>query len=752
MSDEWKDVGLEAFEQPLASCFARYVERHGGEAGSLAGLRKSERGEMVLLEVKTFRPKKPYYAIKSKEPVGVAFFGEDSYPRVFSLREDFPDTPHQNWVPEGEPFSLCIDDRSWTEARVTFTSAELLQRIQEWFKKAGLGTLHGLDQPLDPVYLSTQTTIILPARALEERCDLVGWRIEAGDNNIIRTFPKERFPREKIKAMKGATFITLEIESAQRMTRMRFAPRSLAGLHDELGERGLDLYAEIKRKIDAWVTEEDAWKEFRFQSTCLGIIVRIPVIHPVTGDTGTKSTIGFLSGKSLGEVGFALGCLGKLTEGEKKELKSPISYTPMVAKELKLKSDLPLDVVNICVEFDMDLAARMAGRDRPDERKALMIGAGAVGSLVADSMAREGRFKWTIVDDDVLLPHNLERHTLYGPHLGGSKADSLAFKLRWTVEGIETEGIHANFITPGEEAERIEGILKEASIILDASASEFVGRRLCDHACAARSAKFFYNPAGTASVLMVEDEKRTVDLRALEAVFYARVLEDPKLSGLLEAKGEQMQYSGNCSALTNKMPASKAQTLSGLIATGLGQALDEPGACVRIWRLGPDGSVEATRFDPAPIPLFEVPGWTIRILPAVARDITLMRDARLPNETGGVLLGVVDIPKKRIEVIKALPAPPDSKESPAEFIRGVEGLKETVMAMLAKTLDHIRYIGEWHTHPYGCGSGQSGLDLAQICELARTLSAEECPGIQAIASDQGLTVHLLDWVERLACS
>ena len=42
----------------------------------------------------------------------------------------------------------------------------------------------------------------------------------------------------------------------------------------------------------------------------------------------------------------------------------------------------------------------------------MAIGAGALGSLVLTNLARSGYGRLTVVDDDVLHPHNLARHTL----------------------------------------------------------------------------------------------------------------------------------------------------------------------------------------------------------------------------------------------------------------------------------------------------------------------------------------------------
>ena len=84
------------------------------------------------------------------ERVGILFVRQDAQPLVTILRDDFPDTEHQQLVPEGCPATICIDDRPWGEARLTWTPAELVERILSWFRRAGRGELHDSRQPLDP--------------------------------------------------------------------------------------------------------------------------------------------------------------------------------------------------------------------------------------------------------------------------------------------------------------------------------------------------------------------------------------------------------------------------------------------------------------------------------------------------------------------------------------------------------------------------------------------------------------------------
>ena len=106
------------------------------------------------------------YPIRATEPVAVVFEAHGGQPRVLALRDDFPDTPHQNWTPQGAPCSLCIDDRPWPEARLTYRPADFVRRIQLWLAKAARGELHDTAQPPDPLFFVSQLAIVLPRSAL----------------------------------------------------------------------------------------------------------------------------------------------------------------------------------------------------------------------------------------------------------------------------------------------------------------------------------------------------------------------------------------------------------------------------------------------------------------------------------------------------------------------------------------------------------------------------------------------------------
>lgn len=55
-----------------------------------------------------------------------------------------------------------------------------------------------------------------------------------------------------------------------------------------------------------------------------------------------------------------------------------------------------------------------------------VVGAGALGSILAISLARLGVGELTIIDPDVLEPHNLENQAYTRSHLGSTKVSALA--------------------------------------------------------------------------------------------------------------------------------------------------------------------------------------------------------------------------------------------------------------------------------------------------------------------------------------
>lgn len=375
-----------------------------------------------------------------------------------------------------------------------------------------------------------------------------------------------------------------------------------------------------------------------------------------------------------------------------------------------------------------------------------MIGSGAIGSHVAEYLAREGRYQWTIIDDDTLLPHNLARHTMTSAHVGVPKAASLSSRLRQIIGGSDAaEAIVANILRPGDHGNAVEAALASAAIVIDASASVAAGRHVADITpAAARAASVFFNPSGTAAVLLAEPAGRATTLRDLEAQYYRAVLHRPELEHHLSNGAALIPYSGACRALTSRIPETSVAALSALVAAGLSAALEKDEGAIAIWTLAGDGAVVRTSVTPDDVTRHESLGWRIVLDSGVQGVIERMRRERLPRETGGVLLGVIDNLARSVHVVDALPAPVDSAEGTAEFERGIERLTETAQAAIDRSLGQIRYVGEWHSHPARASTRPSITDVCQLVWLSGLLRNDGVPAVMLIAGDEGLRVVLCE--------
>lgn len=76
----------------------------------------------------------------------------------------------------------------------------------------------------------------------------------------------------------------------------------------------------------------------------------------------------------------------------------------------------------------------------------------------------------------------------------------------------------------------------------------FEARRVCG----------FFNPSGTAVVLMTDGARRDITLRDLEAQYHRLILTEPSPADHLDVPQGGVRYSGSCRSLTNRIPATRA--------------------------------------------------------------------------------------------------------------------------------------------------------------------------------------------------
>ena len=726
-----KIESLDELTAPPARALASALASGRIPGAAFIEFNRSEKCDAIRFDVDVERPQDLANPIKATEPVAVLFPLGGGQPSVLALRDDFPDTMHQNWSPQGAPCALCIDDRLWAEARLTMTPAELVRRIQQWLAKAARDDLHDPAQPPDPLFFHSALTLVIPPSAVTgdgQIPELAGYSRQ-DNQNIVFALSAPASGNENDQPCRIAVLSFRALP--QRMTRLRHAPTTLAGLAEELERCGIDLLGEIKTHIIAWAGIHD--DNLRRLSSLLAIVVAFPVQN---GQSASSNDLrAFLTFEPAGEVGIALGVLYKNASG----VGARDSYVKVLGEPGTPRPDqIRIEPADVQFSFNRDLASGMAGRSEVDRSRVVLVGAGALGSQIALDLAREGAMSWTVVDQDFLMPHNLARHALLTSDVGAPKAFALASRLGALLDE-SFPAIRCDVMNPDQEAApELASRFSEADLIIDASASVAVSRYLADTSgTGARRVCAFFNPSGDAVVLLAENPDRSITLRDLEAQYHRALLSDPGLAGHLKTDHRGFRYSGSCRALSNRIPGTRASILSALAARGISDLTGRDEAVIQIWTLDPEGNVRLSKMAGAAVTRLVFGSWTVAYDAGLSQILYSLREGRLPNETGGVLLGIVDVSRRSIHIVHALPQPEDSRASMAGFERGVAGLRDSVAAAVEESMHQLRYVGEWHSHPRGASASPSTTDIAQMVWLGAELEAEGVPALMAIAADNG---------------
>ena len=457
---DFEIIAIDDLESSAASTLVAFADRHAAHLVSFNEARRGETGELVIIDFRTGRPQHSACPIKRTEHLAVRFGSGDAMPLVYVLRNDFPDTPHQQLTFEGAPRAICIDDRIWAEARLTWTPAEFVHRILNWFERAARGELHDARQPLDPVMIRSPLGFIISRDDLAQSAglDLVGIN-DPVHRQMLRVKRLEAV-RERHEDIEPLCLVAYRV-APEYMRRLTFAPANLGSLGDMLSERGFDLFEDLRNRFSAWLgqTPPPAWRiNGRF-----AVIVEMPIIAPDGALQNGTDLRAFITNRTVGDIAVALGIAIEADT----EARSAVGYVKLLGQpnpDLDAVRAIIAQSAEVHYAYDRVLASRLSGQTALDERKAVIVGAGAIGSHIADCLSREGRFRWTVIDDDRLLPHNLARHIGRRGNVSAEKAALVASAVTCQFETAEpiAQHIAANVMTDGEEREQIDAALNDA--------------------------------------------------------------------------------------------------------------------------------------------------------------------------------------------------------------------------------------------------------------------------------------------------
>jgi len=701
------------------------------ECRQLADGSEDSTEDIIVIDVDVERPQVVENDIRRVERLAILFRSDDSwYPDVLSMRPDFPDVPHLNLRDEELPKSLCLYDQSWDEVKTRWTAPAFIERIRGWLADTAVGSLHREDQPLEQVLSGSGYRLVIPWVTIKvgdeaaERLDVVLYPASDHKGTLV-AYPIDPDTRR----MKQEFIATLFIANTRQHGIIRKAPRTLGDLCGFLEADGYDLLAEMRSRVKKW-------KDEGFLDASLILVVVFPLKRDGDGDIEVTDTWAFITMDSVFEVGRRIGVW------EKFDGKVGCLLTPT---ESMRGMDVALDIVRPHFSFTRKAAAQASGADAILDRM-VAVGAGAIGSQVVVNLVRCGFGSWTIVDEDELLPHNLARHALPPTFVGWPKANAVAALVNsYYEDGGECAAINANVLRPRERTEVLDAAFSQAQMILDFSASVPVSRHLSqDIQCDARRASLFLNPRGSDLVVLSESKTRSLPLDFLEAQYHRAVIRDPALSGHLAANESRTRYARTCRDVSFSIPTHLASIHSAIAAQAVRMLHASDDAVIRIWKADPvDCAVSVVEVPIVPAYSAKIGEWTVVMDRWLLDQLQQLRQQRLPNETGGVLLGMYDLPRKIVYVVDTIASPPDSEEKPTLYIRGCEGLADRVATINIESAGEVEYIGEWHSHPDRCSCRPSADDLKLFANITDRMTASGYPALMAIVGQEGYSAWYL---------
>ena len=688
-------------------------------------LEDPHKADVVVFEVEVQRGQRTANDVRRRERVAAVFREDDALaPEALALRSDFPSVPHVNSVNltflKEFPRSLCLYDQPYHDLKLAWTSIAFVERIREWLALTARGKLHADDQPLEPLLVGSPIPLVLPS-------DLFGGGDETPELLVVRGVGHEgqvraliaRRQSEGFRDGLGLSYAAVSLlGKPQEHGVIRTTPTSLRELHGFLEDAEMDLLGELRGRLESWRSSEERASLMGMEMV---LVVALPKTRHPSGAIEASDTSAFICQETAAELSARLGLVIGSDETE------------------LMGDDVSLVPLNVNYALSRKKAAELGGATPRFDGKIVAVGSGALGSQTFMNLVRAGFGEWTSIDPDQLLPHNLAKHELMGRDVGRPKVAALAEAANETIDGppIVTP-IVADVLEPKEHKEAVEVALNDADAVLDTSASVAVARHLArDADSSAKRISLFFNPTGTDGVMLGEDPAREVRLDWLEMRYYKELISTPGLADHLRRPSVRVRYARSCRDLSSSLPQELVALHAAIGARAFRAALAADSAGISIWRTNEDDlSVEHLKIAPEEVVERQVGGWTVVTDRSLLDKVAEMRLDKLPNETGGVLVGAHDMERKILYAVDVIPTPPDSTEWPRLYIRGCEGLAHRVKEIGEITDGQLGYLGEWHSHPRGHTPSPSKDDRKAFAWLQEHMDLDSLPAVMLIVGER----------------
>jgi len=685
---------------------------------------------VVVIEVSQDRAN----PIFDQETLAASFNAEDDhFPEVLALRADFPWVPHLNQRESEFPRSLCLYELPYQTIKLRWTPTTFLERIRQWLSLSAAGRLHQDDQPLENVFLGPFPPLILPSDFLHtiSHESTAGQGITRFGVHAVGNGPGDitgfvvTNPKIDGGQVRGDHIATAIIAPPQKHGIIRNTPRTLRDLIDVMQQVNVDLLGLLRGRIRSW-RDGDA----SVIGSRLVLILIFPKLRDEGAVTETWEWWGFLLLDTIREIGAKIGVWEITNDG---------TLATLIGAGEDKSSEVAIQIANPVTQLTKGAAAKFNGT-QADERRFVLVGVGALGSMSLMNLLRKGFGSWSVIDDDLMMPHNGARHAL--PAVGSGIPKVTGMKQITDMlyeESVIVVSERANVLRPGPAKTSLTTIFETADVIVDCSADVAAARYIAlDVPGNSRRLSLFLSPNAEQLVLLLEDTHRQIRLDALEMQFYRMILTNELLKDHYFSAGKTIRYGRSCRDLSAILSADAIAMFSAVSSRAIERLLHQEQPTIVVWKAEPDLSVSAFQVEPRGTFSMAVGDFTVCWDEGLVEKLRWLRGEKLPKETGGALVGCWDLSRSILYLVDITGAPQDSVERPTAFIRGSKDLSTWIDVIASLTGKAVEYVGEWHSHPEGHPTNPSGDDRQVFQWIDEHLSIDGLPALMLIAGDAEL--------------
>lgn len=400
-----------------------------------------------------------------------------------------------------------------------------------------------------------------------------------------------------------------------------------------------------------------------------------------------------------------------------------------------------------------------------DFGKLLFLGSGAIGSKIILHFARNGFVNSSIIDNDIISPHNLVRYGLIHESLGWNKAKAMKNTIKGIFhsdkKSVKVEAIEDNVIDIF--LKKSEFRLNKYDWIIDTTASPLILNLLISvniqnfpNCCRCEIAN-----RGKIGIMYIEGEKRKPRLDDLQVLVFDMAIDCDEVSKWLQlnrneresqlgSRLQEINIGISCSSETMKLSDELVSLHSASFTAGFKKIVKQKRMKEGYIQLNFYDEDNDTPFSFRIIKIFQTivlkcrknkPEWEVRIKSGIDASLKELLDKSKPNETGGFLIGLINTNTNTIYVTRTTKAPSDSISSPYAFVRGISHIPEEIIKIQELTGGMIGYIGEWHTHPNG-KPDLSKQDLLSVGIIKHNLDKVPMPTFIMIVTERGLYPYI----------